>query len=131
GFVLIFAVVTFASCLDSFTTLKIARTKKDLEFIGRQLTKFKAAHREYPPAKSAADLGAQLSLKLLPQDAWGTPYRYIRSPDGQRCLLISAGPDRIFAQAWSRSVQVSSQAAYEDDLALEDGHTIVTGPRVR
>jgi hypothetical protein len=52
-------------------------------------------------------------------DEWGTPLRYVASPDGQHYWLVSAGSDRVFEEkSWASPAFLSDS---RNDAVLTSG----------
>jgi hypothetical protein len=116
------SLLLMANCqYKTFTERHVDRTKKDLNYIGERLLVFKRHHGDYPDVSTPDDLQRVLSLTIRPTDAWGTPYRYQRSRDGQHCRLISAGRDRQFSSA-------GPNGELSDDIVWSD-NAVKSAPR--
>jgi hypothetical protein len=87
-----------------------------MRFIAHKLQGFKERHGIFPECQSISDLETALMLRIPPQDAWGTSYRYVRSPDGQHYRLVSAGRNRHFEGNRSPEERLQS-----DDIIIIDG----------
>lgn len=77
---------------------------------------------EYPKAANMAELRALIEPHYIAhaalQDAWGTEYRYVRSPNGKRYRLASAGSDRTFEVEPSRGGALLTSS--KDDAVLTE-----------
>lgn len=77
-------------------------------------------HHAYPKAKTMGDLQALVQPNYIANtpmtDAWGTPFRYLVSADGQTYRLVSAGSDKAFEEkSWSSPLFLSDS---EGDAVL-------------
>ena len=77
-------------------------------------------HHAYPMAKTMDELRALVQPNYIANtpmtDAWGTPFRYVVSADGQTYRLVSAGSDKAFEEkSWSSPLFLSDS---EGDAVL-------------
>jgi hypothetical protein len=83
-------------------------TVRDMHSLGVSLEAYYVDHKTYPAVSTGAELKALLQGRyttvLATDDAWGTPIKYLPTPDGQDYRLVSAGSDRVFDEAsWSQT----------------------------
>lgn len=112
---------------ESFDAVKTRRTQKDLCFLSMQLEIFKSAHHAYPRVAGIRQLQEALGQRLLPHDAWGTPYRYECSGDGRHYRLISAGTDQVFSPDIGSWKSAHPNQEVSDDIVWSDGDTCHSG----
>ncbi|HTR04134.1 MAG TPA: type II secretion system protein GspG [Thermoanaerobaculia bacterium] len=72
-------------------------------------------HPEYPKVTTIEEVRALVEPAYIARtplvDAWGTPFRYVVSKDGQEFWIASAGSDRTFEEAtWMTPAFLSSSA---------------------
>ena len=77
-------------------------------------------HRQFPPAASVDELRKLIEpiyIRTTPmKDAWGTPFLYRVSADGQSYALASAGSDRKFDDGTCTAAYTTSS---KDDLVYQ------------
>jgi hypothetical protein len=90
---------------------RAARTRNDLQTLGLALSAYFAEHAMYPKAESIGNVASILVPKYAPtipqQDAWGRPFSYEVSADGQHYRVVSSGAD--------------GKLASSDDIVFSDG----------
>lgn len=109
-------------------------TMADLRTVATATEAYATDENKYPAVSSFSSLGPILSpvyIKTMPEkDAWGTPYLYVVSSDGQHYRFVSAGADRHFdfnATTIAMLPENSPSKASEnldDDIIFEDGRFI-------
>ena len=76
------------------------RTMADLRTVATATEAYATDANKYPDVKSYDELRPILSptyIRTLPEkDAWGTPFMYVVSADGQHYRFVSAGADKRF-----------------------------------
>jgi hypothetical protein len=115
------ATVAWFACGESLTSIKQQRTRKDLRFTASKLEAYRLVRHSYPIVKSIDDLQQVLQIRWFLRDAWGTPYRYECSSDGQHYRLVSAGKDRAFSRYVIQEKRSPSAAVLSDDIVMADG----------
>ncbi len=115
------------------------KTMEDLRTIATATEAYATDENRYPIVGSYESLGPILSptyIKTLPQnDAWGTPFLYVSSPDGQHYRFVSAGADKRFEAGSDRIETLPQDFAgrpvenLDDDIIFQDG-TFVQFPVV-
>ena len=109
---------------DNITSVRTRRTTADLLFIAMHLNAYKSAHMAYPRVANIAELNQMLGQQLLPNDAWGTSYRYYCSADGRHYHLISAGQDRKFSPDIATGRSTQSAPAVSDDIVMTEASDV-------
>ncbi len=100
-------------------------TMRDMYSLSIAIRAWQMDHGALPQVKSTAELGPMLAPAYMrtfeSNDAWGTPIRYVVSPDGKTFMLVSAGSDKTFDEAsWStEGVSLNSK-----DDAVYGGHFV-------
>ncbi len=107
------------------------KTMEDLRTVATAAEAYATDENRYPIAGAYEDLGAILSptyIKTLPEaDAWGTPFVYVSSPDGQHYRFVSAGADKRFETGSDRVETLPEDFAgrssdnLEADIIFQDG----------
>src|SRR6476469_8555212 len=109
-------------------------TMADLRSVATAAEAYATDENKYPAVSSFSGLAPILSpvyIKTMPEkDAWGTPYLYVVSSDGQHYRFVSAGADKHFdfnATTIAMLPENSPGKASEnldDDIIFEDGRFI-------
>ena len=109
-------------------------TMADLRTVATATEAYATDENKYPAVSSFSSLASILSptyIKTMPEkDAWGTPYLYVVSSDGQHYRFVSAGADKRFdfnASTIARLPENTPGKASEnmdDDIIFEDGRFI-------
>ena len=109
-------------------------TMADLRSIATASEAYATDENKYPSVTAYSDLGPILSptyIKKMPEkDAWGTPYLYVVSSDGQHYRFVSAGADKRFEFNASTIANLpensagKESASLDDDIIFEDGRFI-------
>jgi Type II secretion system (T2SS), protein G len=99
------------------------QTLLDMRAIQTAIEAYGVDHPTYPIAKTMEELRALVQptyIASMPmKDAWGTPFRYLVSPDGKSYQLVSAGSDRAFTEeSWKIPAFLSDSEA---DAVLTSG----------
>jgi Type II secretion system (T2SS), protein G len=92
------------------------RTLMDMRAIQTAIEAYGVDHPAYPKAKTIEELRELVQPSYIAntpmKDAWGTPFRYLVSPDGKTYRLVSAGSDGTFAEAsWAVPAFLSDSEA--------------------
>jgi uncharacterized protein len=109
-------------------------TMADLRTVATATEAFATDENKYPAVQSFSDLKPILSptyIKTMPEkDAWGTPYLYVVSSDGQHYRFVSAGADRRFdfnattIAMLPENIEGKASENLDDDIIFEDGRFI-------
>lgn len=110
------------------------KTMADLRTVATAAEAYATDENKYPAVTSFSDLGRILSpiyIKRMPEkDAWGTPYLYVVSSDGQHYRFVSAGADKRFDFNASTIAMLpennpgKESQNFDDDIIFEDGRFI-------
>lgn len=123
---LVLAMLGAASSPEELSRAK--QTAYDIVALAQASESFATDHNKYPNAKTMEELHPLLSptyIRNMPViDAWGTPFRYFVSDDGEHYRFVSAGLDKRFDPT---SLAVGKSLAKSDDIVFEDG-TFLQGP---
>jgi len=92
----------------------------DAKSIRTTVEAYAVDHHRYPPAATIEELRPLVEpvyIRTMPmKDAWGTPFIYRVSQDGQSYTIASAGSDRKFDEStWKPGYTMSSK----DDLVYQ------------
>jgi len=101
------------------------RTVARLEAVGTRLEAYRIDNSRFPAALTSTDLIAALSgygplRRDFLEDAWGTPFRYEVTPEGEHYRLLSAGADLVF----EKEVEPGDTDDPDDDQVLADGELV-------
>jgi type II secretion system protein G len=99
------AAILMLACrgIDDTPESQVARTRTNLEMVGRSLIQFKEETGHYPTVAQGLEAltdehrrGSNL-LRALPKDSWGKPfvYRVSVESNGESFLLYSVGPNGV------------------------------------
>lgn len=107
------------------------QTMADLRTVATATEAYATDENKYPNVRSYSDLKPILSpiyVKTLPEkDAWGTPYMYVVSADGQHYRFVSAGADKRFdwnastIETMPENYQGKPSASLDADIIFQDG----------
>lgn len=107
------------------------QTMADLRTVATATEAYATDENKYPNVRSYGDLKPILSpvyVKTLPEkDAWGTPYMYVVSADGQHYRFVSAGADKRFdwnastIETMPENYQGKPSASLDADIIFQDG----------
>jgi hypothetical protein len=94
---------------------KCVDTWKDMLAIQTVIEAYYVDHNAYPKAQTMEELRPLVEPVYIAHtplaDAWGTPFRYVVSPDGQKYWLVSAGSDKTFEErTWTTPAFLSDSA---------------------
>ena len=100
------------------------RTLLDMRALQTAIEAYGVDHPTYPIAKTMDELRSLVQPEYIAtvpmKDAWGTPFRYVASPDGKSYKLVSAGSDRVFSEgSWATPAFLSDSEA--DAVLTSDG----------
>jgi len=92
---------------------------------GTRLEAYRIDNSRFPAALTSTDLIAALSgygplRRDFLEDAWGTPFRYEVTPEGEHYRLLSAGADLVF----EKEVEPGDTDDPDDDQVLADGELV-------
>ena len=107
------------------------KTMSDLRTVATATEAYATDANKYPEVHSYDGLGTILSptyIRQMPEkDAWGTPFKYVVSSDGQHYRFVSAGADRKFDWNAEQFENVSddfegrASENLNDDIVFQDG----------
>ena len=94
---------------------KCVQTWKDMLALQTVIEAYWVDYKTYPKVQSIEELQKLTEPVYIAHtplaDAWGTPYRYVVSADGQKYWLISAGSDKVFEErTWTTPAFLSDSA---------------------
>lgn len=109
-------------------------TMADLRTVATATEAYATDDNKYPNVKSYEELGSILSptyIRKMPEkDAWGTPFMYVVSADGQHYKFVSAGADKHFdwnattIESLPENYKGRASESLDADIVFQDGQFI-------
>lgn len=121
GRILCPATASFAPDLADIKAVAQRITMIHMRAVAVTVEAYKMDHQRYP--RSIRDFHKRepvyAGARFPERDAWGTPFRYVVSPDGQHYSLVSARADRTFDTRNDMPAQTRNDSG--SDILLADG----------